>query len=419
VAGGTCCRKTGIYATSVALCACQPRMSAGEWESGEVMVERSRQPGGSGVTGGTGSPVAAVVLVIARMAGVTIGGSALVDAADMAGGAGHTGMCTGQLEGRQVMVEGGGSPGGGGMAGGAVGAELPLVVVVRGVTGVTVGGGALVDVANMAGGTGHTDMRPSQLKGGQVMVEGGGSPCERGMAEAAIGAEGTLVGIIGGVAGVTIDGCAGIDIARMASFARSLGMFPNQREVRPAMVEIGRSPTGGGMAGATSGTERTLMGVIRGVTGIAIGGCRLQVRDGAGSRMTGCAGDADMFACQLEWEQVMVKIASVGIDAIMARQAIAAKGKEMLSHEGCIHLFVADPACLLAEGADITAVAVAAKECSAGSGERVSSQGKAQRFVGKIVTGEIGQGSRRAAMVGMTIAAGESRVGLQDGSMHG
>src|SRR5512136_1709947 len=105
VAGGTCRWKTGIDATSVALCASQPGMSAGERERGEVMVERGRQPGGSGVTGGTGSPVAAVVLVIARMAGVTIGGGALVDAADMAGGAGHTDMRASQLKGRQVMVE--------------------------------------------------------------------------------------------------------------------------------------------------------------------------------------------------------------------------------------------------------------------------------------------------------------------------
>lgn len=353
MARGTCCWKTGIYATSVALRASQPRMSAGERERGDIVIERGRQPGGGGVTGGARSTETAIVLVIA------------------------------------------------------------------GVTCVAIRGGALVDPADMAGGAGHTGMRAGQFEGGQVVVEGGGSPCERGVAEAAIGAEGTLVGIIGGVAGVTIDGCAGIDIACMAGFTWNLGMLSNQREIRPAVVEAGRNPAGSGMADATICPERALVGVIRGMAGVTIGGCRPQVRDGAGTRMTGCAGDSNMFACQLEWEQVMVKIAPVGIDAIMACQAVAAKGEEMLSGEGCIHLFMADPARFLAEGADIAAVTVAAKECSAGSGEQVSSQGKAQRFMGEIAAGEIGQGGRCAAMVGMTIAAGKSRVGPQDGSMQG
>ena len=58
-------------------------------------------------------------------------------------------MQPGQREIRVVMVEGDIRPFGGFMAGGAIGTKLSVVFVLRGMTGITILGSALVNVVDM------------------------------------------------------------------------------------------------------------------------------------------------------------------------------------------------------------------------------------------------------------------------------
>jgi hypothetical protein len=71
---------------------------------------------------------------------------------------------------------------------------------------------------------------------------------------------------------------AGIAIGRrtqkvvilMAAIARDGGMFSGQVKADRIMVECGRAPTGSGVTGGTIRTQLTFMGIILGMTGIAI-----------------------------------------------------------------------------------------------------------------------------------------------------
>ena len=67
-------------------------------------------------------------------------------------------MRTGQLKIGQVVVEGGRFPGVGGVAGTTVRTELPSMRVAIFVTGIAVGGSALVDAIWMAACTSHCDV---------------------------------------------------------------------------------------------------------------------------------------------------------------------------------------------------------------------------------------------------------------------
>ena len=95
------------------------------------------------------------------MTGITIGGCALVrTVVGMAAGTGGAAVCTRQLEGRTTMVKRGRFPNIGGMAGSAALPESTAVSIFTGMTGITIGGGALVrTIIGMAASTGSIDMR--------------------------------------------------------------------------------------------------------------------------------------------------------------------------------------------------------------------------------------------------------------------
>ena len=106
------------------------------------------------------------------------------------------------------MVEGGRLPAGGGMALDAVLAELALVGVILGVAIVALGGRAFEDrtrgtlyVALVAG---HFKVSAGEREVSHRMIEIGRRPVLRGMAVGAVLAKLAVVGIVFGVAGVTI-----------------------------------------------------------------------------------------------------------------------------------------------------------------------------------------------------------------------
>jgi hypothetical protein len=100
----------------------------------------------------------------------------LEDIIDMALAARNAGMCTGQLEARQVVIKGCRQPAVGGMTGAAIRTELAFVRIILLVTGAAVLGRCL-EIGNaactaMAASTGHLGVFPCQLEGDGSMVKG-------------------------------------------------------------------------------------------------------------------------------------------------------------------------------------------------------------------------------------------------------
>ena len=101
----------------------------GQWERRKVVIEGGGLPGRSGVTGRAVRSIPAAVTIVGGVTGITGGGRTLELHILVAASAGHSGMCTGQLEDRIVVVESGGLPAAGGVTGFALSAERAAVRV--------------------------------------------------------------------------------------------------------------------------------------------------------------------------------------------------------------------------------------------------------------------------------------------------
>lgn len=175
------------------------------------------------------------------VAGGAIGGCAFEDVVFVTVGAGHIGMSAFQLEGRQVVVKGGVFPVFGGVAGGAIGAKLTVVMVVFGVAVNALAGCAFEEVVFMAVITGHVGVFPFQLESGKVMVKGGRFPGFGRVAGGAISAKLTVVRVVFGVA----VGAVSLSVFEIGASPRpavtlgaaQFGVFPSQVEIGLTMVE--------------------------------------------------------------------------------------------------------------------------------------------------------------------------------------
>lgn len=131
-AGGGKPRELTGSMTALAL---QSNMPPSQREVRFVVVEGRILPTGRAVAGGTVCAEPSVVFIVLLMTGVTIAGGVFVDAVLVAFFTSHFGMFTFQFEGGEVVVESGGHPTFGGMAGGTVEAKTSLVRVVLAVAG--------------------------------------------------------------------------------------------------------------------------------------------------------------------------------------------------------------------------------------------------------------------------------------------
>ena len=95
---------------NVALSTGSVGVSAGQFESGKVMVKCGGLPGSSGVTGRAICAVLTAVTVILGMAGVTIFRRTSEYVIDMAIGTSRAAVLSGQREGGFTVIEGGGFP---------------------------------------------------------------------------------------------------------------------------------------------------------------------------------------------------------------------------------------------------------------------------------------------------------------------
>ena len=131
-AGGGEPRKLTGGVTALAF---QTDVTPGQREVAQIVVESSVFPTGRRMTGGAVGAKPSAMLVLFTMAGVAIAGRAFVDAVLVAVLTFCFGVLALEFERGKVVVKLGGCPAVGGVTGGAVGAEAPLVRFIGAVAG--------------------------------------------------------------------------------------------------------------------------------------------------------------------------------------------------------------------------------------------------------------------------------------------
>jgi len=189
------------------------------------MVEGGRFPSGGGVAGPTVRTELPSMRVAIFVAGIAVNGSALVNIIGMATCTGGRGVFAGQFEVGHIMVEGGRFPGGGGVAGTTVCTELAIMTIILLMAGIAVGGCTLEDIIAMTAQACGCGVFAGQLKGGQVVVEGGWFPGGGGVAGTTVCTVLAIMPIILLMAGITVCRYAFVDAIDMALRTGSRGML--------------------------------------------------------------------------------------------------------------------------------------------------------------------------------------------------
>ena len=107
----------------------------------------------------------------------------------------------------------------------------------------------------------------------------------------------------------------------MAIETGNLDMVSGQLECGCIMVESGWRPSFQTMAGSTIRPQLAFMGIILGVTGIAVLRGRFQLRNGAGPGVALGTGHPGMFPGQLKNCQAVVESVAISVHPIMTAQA--------------------------------------------------------------------------------------------------
>ena len=297
-------------------------MHTGQLKGRAVMVKRSRFPGRGGMAASAALAHGTIMLVVAPMAGVTIGRCTLENIIDMAPGTGRADVRAGQLEGRSVMVKRSWFPGRGRMAIGTNLSKSPLMLIRM--AGDTGRWRALEDIIDVALSASHADVYASQLKGGQVVIKRSRFPGRGRMACGAILSQRSIVMIIVLVAGKTIGRRALENIIDVAFGTCRADMRTSQLEGSQVVIKRGRFPGRGGMTDTAVLAKLAVMFIIFLVTGKACGRCALENIVG----MTFFALRGGVHPGQLEGSQVVIKAgrspgcAGVTNTAVLAKLAI-------------------------------------------------------------------------------------------------
>jgi len=182
----------------------------------------------------------------------------------------QAGVCTGQRESRDGMIEGSRFPTAGRMAGGTVRTEPAIVIVILPVAGIAVGASTLKDIVDMTVLTGDGVVFAGQFESEQIVIDSGWQPASGSVTGCAVCSELAVVFIIILMAGIAIAGCALEDIIDMALIAGEIGVLTIQFEDRQIMVEGGRCPASGGVTYAAIDAKTALVVVVLGMTREAI-----------------------------------------------------------------------------------------------------------------------------------------------------
>ena len=265
MAGITAHRRALVNTIHMAARTGRVNMRPSQLESRQVVVKRRPCPAAGAVAARAVAAHRPVVLVIARMAGVTVHRRALVNAIHMAARTGRINMCPSQLESRQVVVKRRPGPTAGAVTAFAAQPHATLVFIVILVAGQAVHRRALVNAIRMAARTGRVNMCAGQLKGRQVVIKRRPGPAIGTMTALAAWPHATLVFIVILVAGVAVRWRALINTIHMAARTSRANVRAAQLEGREVMVKIGRFPNPGHMAGIALLPQRSFMRIITGV----------------------------------------------------------------------------------------------------------------------------------------------------------
>lgn len=142
-----------------------------------------------------------------------------------------------------------------------------------------------------------------------------------------------------GMAGNTFLRCALKYIVLMAILAGDVLMSTGKREIRQGMVERGIFPAYRSMASGAVFSELTLVRVVLGMTGEAIGWEGGQRLEGIGFDMAAGAVNDRVLPFERKSNGVVIKIRRIGVHAVMAGQTAlfrraSAEGGIVLLH-GC------------------------------------------------------------------------------------
>ncbi len=233
-----------------------------QWEACLRVIEGCAAPTLGGMTSATILTKLPVMLIILRMARVTCSGRALIYAINMAGFARDIAVLPCQRESRIAMIKGRATPAVRVMAGPTILAELSVMGIFVRVAGITGAGRALVDAIDVAGFASGIFVLPGQWEARVSVIEGCPAPAVRVMAGPTIPAELSVMGIIGGMTGITIRWRPFERAVLVAGQAGNILMLSSQRKPGVVMVKGHIFPTAGNMALSTILSKLTTMRIV-------------------------------------------------------------------------------------------------------------------------------------------------------------
>lgn len=216
------------------------------------------------------------------------------------------------------MIECGALPAAGVMAGRAYCAELTTVGIVRGMAGHTIRRRASEHTIRMAGLAGNAGVRPGQCEGRVIVVEVDVLPTTGIMAGGAVSPKLAAMRVHGGMAGVTILGCAFEYAVDVTGRARHVHMPTRERKSRLVMIEAHILPGAGVMADATVCSKLSAVRIVARMTGKAVG--RGAFKDAV--EMTGGAGHRFVAVNQRKTGRAVIELNVLPICRVVAAGAI-------------------------------------------------------------------------------------------------
>lgn len=224
----------------------------------------------------------------------------------------HTRMRTREREARAAVVEIHILPRGRVVAGTAVGSELTVVLVIRRVTGKTIGRRSLESSVGMAGGAGGSLVGAHQFESCLAVIEMHVLPIEGVMALRTVHPHLPLMDIR--VTGHTSGGCAFERQIIMAFQTGNVYMAAHQRKRSFRMIERDILPGGCLMTGSAVRPQHALMRVVLSVTGETIGGGSLEeivlmTRPAGNIRMGGGQFERRTVVVEMRWRPALRRMA--------------------------------------------------------------------------------------------------------------
>lgn len=149
-------------AINVTCSACHDGMLPGQLKCRCGMIKSGGEPACWSMAGSAFRSILTVMLVILRVACITVHGGVLEVIVDVTIGTNQRGMFPEKLEGGQAVIEGHFQPAGWGVTGCAVGPVLALVNIAGSMAGITVRGSGGIIIVRMAAAAGSYYMFPLQ-----------------------------------------------------------------------------------------------------------------------------------------------------------------------------------------------------------------------------------------------------------------